>query len=203
MAVKLASIGLLVVVGGLASGGASGSGQHVKAGRTGVVLASRGGRILAVNLDGSGVRELTRSPRATDQSPLASPDGTEIAFERDADVYVLNADGTKLRRVGPGGRPEWSPDGGWLVASTYDDRIYVMKADGTGVRRIARGTNPAWSPDGRWLAYQGDYETDPSVHVVRLDGTKALRLPNAFDYAWSPDGRWLGTRTRLVYGSST
>jgi Tol biopolymer transport system component len=188
-----AILGLAVLVGGLGSPSAPGSAQRERA-RTGVVLTSRDGRVIAVNVDGSGVRELTHPRRAFDDAPVASPDGAAIAFSRGTAVYVMNADGTDERRVGPGGigGPAWSPNSRWLAASTVVDRVYVMQADGAGARRIGPGDFPAWSPDGEWLAYQGDLETDESVHVVRLDGTKTFRLPRASAFAWSPDARSVG-----------
>ena len=43
-------------------------------------------------------RRLTRN-RVADGSPDWSPDGTRIAFARGRHVYVVNADGTGLRRL--------------------------------------------------------------------------------------------------------
>src|SRR5699024_11090353 len=50
---------------------------------------------------------------AGDKEPNVSPDGTEIAFVRDGDVYVMNADGSGQRQLSSGPdldeRPQFAP----------------------------------------------------------------------------------------------
>lgn len=81
--------------------------------------------IFVVNVDGSGLQRLTL--HANDRAPAWSPDGTRIAFTRlsgdqldanglpHSDLYVMNADGTQMRRLTAGladeSGPSWSPDG--------------------------------------------------------------------------------------------
>jgi TolB protein len=59
-----------------------------------------------MNADGSGQRNLTRSvtyPFASDGAPAWSPDGRKILFVSNrggnAEVYVMNADGSGLRKL--------------------------------------------------------------------------------------------------------
>jgi Tol biopolymer transport system component len=62
----------------------------------------RNNDIYVVNVDGTGLRNVTRSP-GRDGAPVWSPDGRKIAFvsKRDGnrDIYVMNADGTGLRNL--------------------------------------------------------------------------------------------------------
>jgi Tol biopolymer transport system component len=108
--------------------------------------------IWVMNADGSNPVQLTDSP-GPDGWPAWSPDGSRIAFASvrddcaysDApdcrttgdigphhDIWVVNADGTKLTRVTPefGQFVTWSPDARYLLVSGYD--LYVIRPDGTG-----------------------------------------------------------------------
>jgi Tol biopolymer transport system component len=80
-----------------------------------------------------------------------SPTG-RIAFSAGAhpheDVYVVNADGSGLRRLtddpGPDFDPSWSPDGRWIAYRHEGEggdstaEIYVMDADGSQKRNLTR-----------------------------------------------------------------
>jgi Tol biopolymer transport system component len=111
------------------------------------------GDLFVVEADGSGSRLLLASPEL-DQPAGWSPDGKKILFTRfndragrDTDVYVMNADGTGVQRLGPGLAGGWSPDGTSIVyADSYPGRLLVMDADGSHKRTIsgAIGAEPHW-----------------------------------------------------------
>ena len=63
-----------------------------------------------MNADGSEVRRLAKDGA----QPVWSPDGRKIAFEKQSDIYVMNADGSGQRNLtrAAGRRessPVWSP----------------------------------------------------------------------------------------------
>src|SRR5687767_14324501 len=72
--------------------------------------------IFVVNADGTGLRNLTRSA-ATDMRPAWNPARTQIAFYSErvpAGLYIMNANGSGLRRIDVGASDYvehigWSP----------------------------------------------------------------------------------------------
>jgi Tol biopolymer transport system component len=115
------------------------------------------------NLDGSDDRNLTPSMDRV-VSFTISPTWNEIAVAGrqgggGREIYVLNTDGTGLRRLTDNGAiqdddPQWSPDGRQIaLVRTEPDRrseIFVMNADGSGQTNIshhpADDAAPAWQP---------------------------------------------------------
>lgn len=115
-------------------------------------------RIHTVRPNGRGTRQVTERRSG---EPSWSPDGSEIAFasaaDGDPEIYVMRADGSRMRRLTDNEAqdfpPSWSPDGRRIVFSS-DRRgnfdLYSIRRDGTGVRRLTRTrvheTEPAWRP---------------------------------------------------------
>lgn len=128
----------------------------------------------------------------------------------DADLVVLNADRSGIRRLTSGPAydydPQWSPQGDRVlyVSTQKDDRIpcrirVVDERGGNPVTIRDQGddqTGAAWSPDGRSIAYTqweraGD-DRAASVWVVALDTGEATKLAElGAAPAWSPDGERL------------
>ena len=200
---------------------ADGSGQRRLAAATGAAAWSPDGRMIAysrgtgdareiyvMNADGSGQRRLTHSP-GMDLLPTWSPDGRKIAFvsrrERcpgvadnrvayvcgNAEIYVMNADGTGQRNLtrspayGYYSSAAWSPDGRKMAFVSDRDgnaEIYVMNADGSAQRRLTRNPasdgGPVWSPDGRKMAFVrvNDLTFGSEIYVMNADGSGQRRL---------------------------
>ncbi len=159
---------------------------------------------------------------ATDLPGSYSPDGTQIAFTstRDgfAQVYVMNVDGSDVRRLtdtpGPKETPRWTPDGRRIVYAAQEMRrmqVWIMNADGTGHRQLTPeasvNSHPAVSPDGRLIAFLSTRERGgPHVFVMNVDGTdqQIASAPEwrASSPAWFPDGR-LGYLVEVRDGRTT
>jgi len=113
---------------------------------SGPINTSAPSNVYLINLDGSGLRNVTQFTDANTyvQDAVISADGGTIAFAGNAgspdasaplQVFAINADGTGLRQLtsGPNGaaNPSLSGDGS-LVAFVESGQIEVMPADGSG-----------------------------------------------------------------------
>jgi Tol biopolymer transport system component len=135
--------------------------------------------IFVMNVDGSEKSNLTNTSDAMEASPAWSPDGSRIAYSRNGDLWVMDADGSGQRRLTTTpapeteGHPAWSPDGSKIAFSRTlgngsDDEILVMDADGSNQRRL---THTADNPD-TW----GASDIEP---VFSLPGGKKIAFSSA------------------------
>lgn len=137
----------------------------------------------------------------------ASESANHIVFVSDrdgiADIYVMNADGTSLRRLthssGEDAWPSFSPDGKQvLYQSDVNGRaqIFVVGIDGQAPSNLSSSQSsdefPSWSPDGTHIAFTSDREGHAAIFVMKSDGTGVTNLTdlpsNNWFPAWSPDG---------------
>lgn len=130
-----------------------------------------GGVLCVMNVDGTGLRQITRDGSIA-IDPHFSGDGKTILFWSDEGLFTVAADGSQPPNPlgGLDGREAvYSPDGQSIafLMGQYapDQRIFVAKADGTELRRLAHPAEgrlappgggcfrPAFTPDGRRLLF--------------------------------------------------
>jgi Tol biopolymer transport system component len=175
-------------------------------------VGPRGSGLYAVEADGSGYRLLRREAAGSSischprfegdhcafTSPVWSPDGSRFVFlygiepgefGGDRAIYVVDADGTGIRKVAecPGPDPNWD----------IDQR---QRGRGSCSFELLATTPPSWSPDGTRLAVASsgqlfvvDVETGAVTEIgEKLNEQYVHPLTSA---SWSPDG------TRIAFSN--
>lgn len=159
--------------------------------------------LFAVDPDRGELTNLT-ADYAVQMSPAWSPDHSQIAFSGDIeepgnyDIYVMDADGSDIRRLTNTdprgeGRPAWSPDGSTIAFES--NGVWTVRTNGSDLRKIAGdassgGSYPTWSPDGESIAFT----EGGSIFVTEPLGDRTYRLyqgrdsGDAYEVQWSPDG---------------
>ncbi len=117
------------------------------------------------HLDGTAVHKITNLPALRGRSDWSPNSQDVVTYSGEAwhrEVYLMGADGSKVRQLTPGGGnsqgPAFSPDGRWVVFTTYFDHpgdingceIYIIRTDGTDLRRLTDNDycdyQPRWGP---------------------------------------------------------
>ena len=149
-------------------------------------VSSRPGNpeIYSSNIDGTGLRRLTRS-RGIDVSPTCGPDG-KLAFVSDRhgspQIFTMNDDGTNVQRItfrgGHNQTPVWcrDPEQPLIAFSGRDGNfdIFTVNVETQEYKRLTQGQgdnkDPAFSPDCRLIAFSSNRRGSPGVYLSSQDG---------------------------------
>lgn len=150
-----------------------------------------------MDLDGRNKTDLTKDSKSFTYGSSTSPDGRRIAYHRDYQIVVANADGSDATPIDTGNPfnfgPRWSPDGQWLLfvsGEHYDCHPYIVRADGSDLHRLASRNGykgaidildvpdfhagssdvPVWSADGAWVFYTAKAGENVELMRVSIDG---------------------------------
>ena len=155
---------------------------------------ARSNKLWVADVDRSRERLLFESPNWITGVAWA-PNGESIAFVS-AGIWLIEPDGTNLRRVGESGVfPVWSPDSSQIAyrvsEGTSGSLIRILSLASGSTRDLVQGQNFRWSPDGTRLAYEhlggGTCRIQIRIVTIRSGAQRAVAcglVPN-----WSPDGR--------------
>ena len=141
-------------------------------------------------------------------SPIISPDGKQIAFNFQGDIWVGNSDGKDLKRItiheAYDANPIWSHDGSSIAfqSDRYGNNdIYVISAQGGLPKRItfhsANDYLTDYTRDGKLLFITrrdfAQVEREYEIHSVSDQGGTPSRFLNTlgFDARVSPNGKFI------------
>lgn len=158
-----------------------------------------------MDADGKNKMDLTKESKEFSYGFSSSPDGKRIAYHKNYQVYVADADGKNPARIETKNpfnfAPTWSPDGSLLLflsGEHYNCHPCLAKPDGTGFKKLAdrggyRGTVdfldvpdfhggssdvPCWSMDGKSVFYTAIADNKVELFQITLDGA-INRLTNS------------------------
>ncbi|MBI3484757.1 MAG: PD40 domain-containing protein, partial [Acidobacteria bacterium] len=161
------------------------------------------------------IQQLTTGP----SSVAWTPDSKSVVYSMAGSLWRQSLDaGTATQlTAGPGYdyQPDCSPDGRWLIYTTYQNdalELFVLEVESGRVSQLTQGgavnVEPRFSPDskrivfvstsynGRFHIFTADFGDGKISNVQRLTGEERTTLPryyySAYDHeispVWSPDG---------------
>lgn len=147
--------------------------------------------------DGRNKVDLTHGTNEFTYGFSSSRDGKRIAYHKNYQVYLADADGSHPKLIDTrqpfNFAPTWSPDGEWvlfLAGEHYHCHPHLVRADGTGLRKLAdrngyRGTiefldvddfhggssdTPVWARDGKSVFYTAKAGKNVELFQITLEG---------------------------------
>ena len=141
----------------------------------------RRSHLLVVNVDGTGLKDLTPGDRDVPPFSLGGPDDYAISPDSKEVCYAMNADP--------------------VPATSTNTDLFVVSIDGGESKKITLNPgadeSPQYSPDGKWLAYRSQqrpgYESDRWRLIVLERATgKVNAVTDTLDrpvqsFSWFPD----------------
>jgi eukaryotic-like serine/threonine-protein kinase len=123
-----------------------------------------------------------------------SPDGEQIVYAHDNELYLAKPDGSDSRRLvtlaSPASWPRWSPDGKVLRFTIEDLKtgsrsLWEVASDGTGLHPLLPGwSNPPaeccgnWTPDGNYFVFLSERDVNTSSLWAIREKSGFLRKRN-------------------------
>jgi Tol biopolymer transport system component/DNA-binding winged helix-turn-helix (wHTH) protein len=154
--------------------------------------------------DGSQARRLTFPPLEAMHSTW-SPDGKQIVFGADTNLYTIPTDGGEPTLLTAGTQPSWAPDGMKLLlvrnyteAEGWHPAIYQFDFSTRQVAIIPGSQDfegPQWSPDGKYAAAAN--RKDKKLMLFDFARRQWSVLADGLPYGWGI--RWSANSQYVYY----
>jgi uncharacterized protein YjdB len=158
-----------------------------------VMSSSRSGKFQLYAAERANLAQLAKITTDTTNAtePSFSADGSRIAYVStspgNAEIYVMNADGTSPTRLtiepSGDGRPVFTPDGQTILfhsaRTAAKQQIWSVNVDGSGLTQITRDSvnfAPTVSPDGQTVAYVSLRDKNYDIWLMARDGSNQRRF---------------------------
>ena len=189
-----ASGGLLLLAGSLAACGGGEDAATPAASATAAATATpervEAQAVYIVDVETLAV-ERVRLPSRNYFGPSWSPDGSKIAVNSFADLYVFAPDGSGFTQITENGcsnyLPAWSPDGRTMVfvsdcgGPARSEELSRIDVDGGNEVRLTHDTawdyRADWSPDGSMIMFGSERDEGWQILTMRPDGSDQAPLP--------------------------
>ena len=120
-------------------------------------------------------------------NPSLSPDGNDIYFSYDGDIFKVGAQGgLAMRLVSLGGnesRPKVSPCGKWVAFASDvqgNNDVYIVPVEGGNVTRLTwhegNDVPSGWSADSKYIYFETNRANSRSTYKVAVSGGTPVRL---------------------------
>jgi tricorn protease len=120
-------------------------------------------------------------------NPSPSPDGKNIVFTYQEDLWIVNADGGKAYRLtgmqGIETNAVYSPDGKWIAFNGSQDgnaNIYIIPVNGGKIKQLtyydSNDQVSSWSWDSKYIYFTSNRYNMMSTYKVSIDGGTPKRL---------------------------
>jgi dipeptidyl aminopeptidase/acylaminoacyl peptidase len=204
----LAGLAALALTGTALTGVA----QAAYPGQDGRIAFVRAGHIYTIEPDGTGLQQLTTG--SGDSGPRWSPNGKDIAYNDNGNLWIMHANGSHQRRVTDAAprftdaRPSWSPNGRYLAFVRTARRAssgYLTRYDTVTHRFVPSAEDQTHKAtrllDPDWFTVDPAFGTDALTTVesctsagcthkgIRLQIGQPTIVPGAYQAVYSPVGR--------------
>lgn len=171
--------------------------------------------LVACRPDGSGMRQLTRTPDFTEAGARFSPDGGRLLYYRmpkeepldnntygTFDLVMARSDGSRAVVYGPGfSWASWGPDSSQIVCLAKKAIQIVEVASRRVVKELPRRNlvqQLSWSPDGQWITGTAN-GLGPFWNIGRLDAQTGVinAVSETERYNCTPD--WCPDSQTVIY----